>query len=846
MKPTKILFGLVFMFLLVMSSAFATLNDAKVYYSFDDSDLVGANPLDISGNNISATNDGATTGVAGILNEQFDYDGINDDVYFPEPFSLNGDFTVGLWITPDTVSGNQEIVANSLSAASPNLFRIQRLGADVYVSTKDGTYINIDTTVNLASGVPTHFVVVRNQSLGQCLIYADGSYVTNINCRSGSLSSSNFIIGTGVNDNRYNGKIDEYVMYNRTLTSQEVSQLYNLNSNPYTINFLTVQAENYWDNSTINEFNATASITNASGTFNFTGSTTNGTIDFNEISKNVLINITVFKEGYLLNDTYTNYNTSNSPLTARLSEAQISLDAQALITNATISPANFTIEGQTFSDGQLINISAGDYNVTFSKAGWYNKTEQITVLAGASQSFTITDVYDSQVNVTFRDFLENNTRNNVSGTYGSDNFNYSANFDATPNSWVTFNWIKDQPVNFTVDNQLYALETKQFTPDTISFNYAFYVYDTNSFFITIKDEVTQETLNGTNFTVDFISTASSFEDTTTNGTIYATLLTPTDYELRYYSTNSVDYPLRSAFYTITNQTFTNITLYTLNESDTTVSQATITFRVLNADFQPVENAKIVVQRYYLSENGYVSVFERFTNTNGEAVGVFETIDAFYKYQIYFNDVLKYSSPDAGTQFSADETIIKYIDTTTVQSEIIYDIQNIANTLIFVPQTATTGYFQFNYTNPSLYNICLTVSSFNGQNQSCQATTSGSIQLSVTGSNTSNIAFTAVASALSDSLGTYQAFASLTKTYTATALDSEDVRNSATFIFILLQISLTLALIRWPIWSLITQTIMFVIIIAIPFQLVSLTLASGSYFIAIVLIGIFLIKSRGAR
>jgi len=572
------------MFLLVMSTAFATLNDAKVYYSFDDSELVGANPLDISGNNITATNDGATTGVAGILNQQFDYDGVNDDVTFPEPFALTGDFTVGLWITPDTVSGNQEILANSLSAASTNLFRIQILGADLYVSTKDGTYLNIDTTVNLASGVPTHFVVVRNQSLGQCLIYADGSYVTNINCRTGDLSWSNFIIGTGANNNRYNGKVDEYVMYNRTLTSQEVSELYNLNSNPYTINFLTVQAQNYWDNSSINEFNATASLINASGTFNFTGSTTNGTIEFNEISKNVLINITVFKDNYLPNDTYTNYNTSNSPLTARLSEAQISLDAQALITNATISPANFTIEGQTFSDGQLINISAGDYNVTFSKAGWYNKTQQITVIAGASQNFTISDVYDAQLNLTYLDAQTNATIDTYTLTV--ENSNYSQEYAVTNESNYIVNVLENIDYNIIFTKSGYFSKTFNHFANQSFQNISTVVTEIGDIEIKVFDLNTTSLLS-TNVTLLVQNSTTEETYTIQNGISFIeSLQQGQQYNLQF---SAVGYVTNNYVFTYTNQT--TISLY-LNQG-----QTDITFITQDSASSPLNDVEVKIERF---------------------------------------------------------------------------------------------------------------------------------------------------------------------------------------------------------------------------------------------------------
>jgi hypothetical protein len=91
MNKKLLLLGLVF--LLLISSAFATLNDAEIYYSFDDADLTGSNPNDLSGNGNNGVTFGGTTvptsGETGILEQAFSYDGTGD--YMSTGYNMSTD-----------------------------------------------------------------------------------------------------------------------------------------------------------------------------------------------------------------------------------------------------------------------------------------------------------------------------------------------------------------------------------------------------------------------------------------------------------------------------------------------------------------------------------------------------------------------------------------------------------------------------------------------------------------------------------------------------------------------------------------------------------------------------------
>ena len=76
----KLFLGFIFILAVCLSQAVSgALTDDNVgYYSFDDTNLSGSNPLDLSGNSNTGITTGATTGVSGLLSEGFSFDGTND------------------------------------------------------------------------------------------------------------------------------------------------------------------------------------------------------------------------------------------------------------------------------------------------------------------------------------------------------------------------------------------------------------------------------------------------------------------------------------------------------------------------------------------------------------------------------------------------------------------------------------------------------------------------------------------------------------------------------------------------------------------------------------------------
>ena len=159
-----------------------------------------------------------------------------------------------------------------------------------------------------------------------------------------------------------------------------------------------------------------------------------------------------------------------------------------------------------------------------------------------------------------------------------------------------------------------------------SSSYVFYVYTTNSFNINILNELTQDQINDTNFTVEFIGSYESY-NTTYNGSLYIDLVVPDTYQIRYKwinETTATDYGMqRQYYYELTNRSYNPVSLYALNNS---VSDE-IEITVQNADtLQREEGITVLLQRFYIESNSYETVAMYQTDSQGKAYFDVEKFD----------------------------------------------------------------------------------------------------------------------------------------------------------------------------------------------------------------------------
>lgn len=200
------------------------------------------NALDFIGVNHGTVN-GATLMNTGCKSGQcYSFDGVNDYINLPDSnlfdFPANTDFTVSLWASRHGVVSFGYLGLFSHGAGSDTTvgydIRTTGSGADLFFEISNGTvrksmaYINAFTTLNVLH----HIAVVADRD-GYATFYYDGSQVgvpMNISTHNVNLISDVNTIGNWYSY-YWNGSIDEVMVWNKSLSSTEIQQLYTYSYN---------------------------------------------------------------------------------------------------------------------------------------------------------------------------------------------------------------------------------------------------------------------------------------------------------------------------------------------------------------------------------------------------------------------------------------------------------------------------------------------------------------------------------------------------------------------------------------------------------------------------------------
>jgi hypothetical protein len=234
-KPAKpkglviLTFLLLSIFFLNMVSS-ATLEVA--HYTFNETS--GTTLIDIAGDN-NGTNNGATVNVTGKIGKAYSFDGTNDAVYIDSTdFSGKGQITLSLWAKFDTLASDRALVSNWDTGVeqimffydTPNVLRVMfnsegdilRNVSATYTPPTDGTWIHIRAEYDGTNGTVKLFV--NNSQVGTTTSFTAGEVLL--------IADNDLYIGASNDLSRdFDGKIDEIGIWNKVLTSNEKTELYN-------------------------------------------------------------------------------------------------------------------------------------------------------------------------------------------------------------------------------------------------------------------------------------------------------------------------------------------------------------------------------------------------------------------------------------------------------------------------------------------------------------------------------------------------------------------------------------------------------------------------------------------
>ncbi|MCX6767588.1 MAG: LamG domain-containing protein, partial [Candidatus Micrarchaeota archaeon] len=219
---------------------------------FDQSGLLGwwkfdGNALDSSGNGIDGTETGGVSNATGWLNGAYEFDGSTGYIDLGNTLLVDNELTISAWAYADSLPKSYNAILGKWHSPSQiwesyNVM-VQPTGAVEIGLTGGqegeggtGTWIYCSTTDTPFSTNAWHIVTATwKYSAGTCAdmhIYVDGVEHTNGGPHNGNLASITATgpayigLGPGLGVSYWDGKIDNAVIYNRSLSASEVEENY--------------------------------------------------------------------------------------------------------------------------------------------------------------------------------------------------------------------------------------------------------------------------------------------------------------------------------------------------------------------------------------------------------------------------------------------------------------------------------------------------------------------------------------------------------------------------------------------------------------------------------------------
>ena len=495
--------------------------------------------------------------------------------------------------------------------------------------THDGTINDIKLTFMSTTGWHHYAMVWTGTRL---IWYIDGTETNNESYNYAIVDAIDLHIGDNDATRSFNGKIDELAFWNNTaLATTQIETLYNGGTRytPYPLptgNNFVITAKDIWNSASINNFSAIVNGT--------TYHTTNGTITTTILDNaTTSINITFFNSTYF-NRTYSTYNVlASGNLEGELHQAELCLNATAKVSNSPLTGLTFYITGN--SSSSCFNISAGTYEVTAEKSGWYNQTQNITINALQQLTTTIQNMSYANLTIYAIDGTTNESLSNYDLTITSTDYPAWSGETETAITNHSFNLINGTyEVSITMPGYAVNGTTANVTVNGPT-NYTFTLYKSNSVRIYIKDEITNNPITE-NITIRWSSNTTTWENETNTGSLFIHNITPDEYELLFYGTN---YSTRSYTITIGNQSTQELTAYMISSTYSTI------FTIKDIDTATILDG-VAITMYKQINSSWVTVESKVTDISGKAQFYYDPI-AHYRFFLSntnYDDYVFYLNP----------------------------------------------------------------------------------------------------------------------------------------------------------------------------------------------------------
>lgn len=600
--------------LIIPNVSALSLNDGLVsYWKFDVSGVDSINKY-----NLTSTGS-ATVGLPGKINNGYNNSNGSNTRYW----GTTG-ITAGNWWS-GAVNNTQCFWINSTSFTNSNMYflgtnGVRQLISPQFTSSNAITYnMNGENpTISLSTSLSLNkwYFICMNYDAGlkNISVYINGTFVGSQTHATAQAFTPNLAyVGSGNTLGvGFFGSIDEFGVWNRSLSILEMQTLYNSdngNTYPFFNNYiLSIGVNNVVNGSTISSFCINATGTNTSQDI----CTTNGTVSFNTTG---IYNITAYNisNNTYFNQTQLNYNfNSTNSLIFNTYQGLLNVTVTKLYLNTSIS--NFSVNNSLLQNSTtigwlLIPSNNDNNNVRVDVAGNYSLNHSCTGISLSTNPCLIDGVYDSKINVSAQ--LFNGTSISNFTIYGYNDSTTTLLFsNSTTTGWVLFNIQQGLPINYLLNNSLYAYANVTKTVTNNSDGYRFTIYTTNSVNFTVYDGTTNVILSSTNVSVQLVGTFQQYNFSITTGTKYVDLLAPDTYNALF-SANG--YFTKNYLITVSPNQYQYINAYLLNNTNT--NNKLINFLITDTSALPLEGVLVQVQR--LLNTTYSTIESRYTDISGQ-------------------------------------------------------------------------------------------------------------------------------------------------------------------------------------------------------------------------------------
>ena len=210
--------------------------NCELYHTFDNGDYSAPTLVDKTSNGRDGTNSGCTTGVAGKLGECFSFDGVDNNVSLGSYPDASSAFTVTAWINTDIITGSGgsgpeggTVFDNETGSTKGILIR-RDLDA-LFIAVNDAGNRYTATTSSFLTINTWYFITIVYDGSDVRVYYnGSGNKIADFAAASHVADTSGGVIGRHnslENEQGFDGKIDEFSVWSRALSTDEIDELYN-------------------------------------------------------------------------------------------------------------------------------------------------------------------------------------------------------------------------------------------------------------------------------------------------------------------------------------------------------------------------------------------------------------------------------------------------------------------------------------------------------------------------------------------------------------------------------------------------------------------------------------------